>query len=53
MFFKKDVLKKFLNFYRKIPVLEYLFNKVVDLEPCNFFKRDSNTGVFLGNLRNL
>ena len=39
MFFKKGVLKKFPNFYRKMPVLEYLFNKVVNLEACNFIQK--------------
>ena len=36
---KKDVLKKFYNFYRKTPVLKTLFNKVVALQACNFIKK--------------
>ena len=34
---KKDVLKNFLKFHRKTPVLESLFNKVAGL--CNFIKK--------------
>ena len=39
---KKGVLKKFRKLYRKIPVLESLFNKVPGLQPASFLKRDSN-----------
>ena len=28
-------------------LLESLFSKVAGLQPCNFIKKDSNTGVFL------
>ena len=37
--------EKFRNILRKTPVLESLFNKVVDLRPATLLKRDSNTGV--------
>ena len=45
-----DVLEKkwfwkFCKFYRKISVVLSLFNKVADLRPANFLKRDSNTGA--------
>ena len=33
--------------YRKTPVLESIFNKVVGLGPASLLKRDFNTGVFL------
>ena len=39
--------KCFENIYRKTPVLESHFNKVVGLRPGALLKRDSNTGVFL------
>ena len=34
-------------FYRKIPVPEFLFNKVGDLTPATFFKKDFESSVFL------
>ena len=37
--------------HRKKRFLESLFNKVSGLQACNFFKKDSNKGVFLGILR--
>ena len=40
-------LESFFKFHRKTPLLDYLFNKVAFM-----IKRYSNTGVFLGNLRN-
>ena len=46
MFFKIAVLKNFCKFHSKTPVLESLF------KPPSLLKRDSNAGVFLGNLRN-
>ena len=36
VFYKKDVLKNFAYFQRKIPVLEPIFNKVVEI--CEIFK---------------
>ena len=42
---------KFRRFHRKIPVLECLFNKVAAFRSAAFWKRDSNTDVFLWNLR--
>ena len=50
MFFKIGVLTNFANFAGKH--LGFL-NKVAGLKPCNFVKRDSNTGVFLGNFQNI
>ena len=44
-----SVIKAVLH--RKTPALESLFNKVAGLKACNFFKGDSNTGVFLWNIR--
>ena len=41
MFFKIGVLTNFAGKH-----LGFL-NKVAGLKPCNFVKRDSNTGVFL------
>ena len=32
------LLRYFRKFYRKTPVLESLFNKVADLQACNFIK---------------
>ena len=43
----KEMFLKFRKFYRKIPVLESLFNKVVGLRPATLLKRASNTAVFL------
>ena len=39
------VLKNVLNFTRKTPVLESLFNKAAGLRLATLLKRDSNTGV--------
>ena len=38
---------KFRNMHRKTPVLEYLFNNVVDLNAWTLLKTDSNTSVIL------
>ena len=51
MFFKISVLKRFAKFHRKTPVLESLFSKVAGPQPATLLKRDSNTGVYLWNLR--
>ena len=48
---KKCVLTKFPKFYRKAPVLESIFNRVAGLRATTLLKRDSNTSVFLWNLR--
>ena len=45
--------KCFENIYRKTPVLESHFNKVVGLRPGALLKRDSNTGVFLWIIKHL
>ena len=37
---------------RKAATGGVLFNKVADLQACSFIKIDSNTEVFLSNLRN-
>ena len=47
VFYKKTVLKNFLNTHTKIPVFKSLFNQVAALQIPNFLKRGSNTGVFL------
>ena len=39
VFCKKKVFLKLLQFHRKTPVLECLFNNVAGLEPCNFIKK--------------
>ena len=54
MFFKICDLKHFGIFAGK-PVLESLFHKVAGLaalQSATLFKRDFNTGVFLGVLQN-
>ena len=53
MFFKTSVFKNFAIFIGKHLCWGILFNKVADLEACNFIKRDSDTGVFLWMLRNI
>ena len=48
VFYKKAALKNFASYiHRKTPLLDSLFNKVGGLKPCNFIKRDTDTGVFL------
>ena len=47
MFCKKSYSRKFRCIHRKTPVLESLFHKVADLQPLNFIKKRTNTGVFL------
>ena len=39
--------QKFCNIYRKTPVLEYLFNKLVSQESCNFIKERLQHRYFL------
>ena len=39
VFYKKSWSRKFKNINRKTPVLESLFNKVADLQICNFIKK--------------
>ena len=41
------------KFRRKTPLFESLFNKVASFSPATLLNRDSNTDVFLWNLRNL
>ena len=48
---KKSVLKNFVNFARK-HVMECLFDKVAVLRPATLLTKDSNTGLFVWNLRN-
>ena len=45
MFFKIGVLRNFAIF--KIPVFEYLFNKLQAGKPATLLRRNSNKGVFL------
>ena len=49
-FVKKGVLKIFANFHRKTPVLESPFNKVADLQVCNFIKRRLQHKCFPGKI---
>ena len=49
---KKGCFEKFCNIHRKTPVLESLFNKVVDLRPAILLKRDSNVDISLWILQN-
>ena len=39
VFYKKSCSQKFPNIHRKTPVLESLFQKVADLQDCNFIKK--------------
>ena len=48
----KKVFLKVHNIHRKIPVLEFLFNKITDLRPATLLKRDPSTSVFLPILEN-
>ena len=38
IYFSKSVFLKISQFYRKAPVLEFLFSKVTDLKASNFIK---------------
>ena len=40
---KKAVLNKFCNIYKKTPVPESLFDKVVGLQACSFVKKETPT----------
>ena len=46
VFFRKGVLKHFLNIHRKMPVLKTRFNKIGGLQACNFIER-RNIAKFL------
>ena len=46
VFFRKRVLKHFLNIHRKMPVLRTRFNKIGGLQACNFIER-RNIAKFL------
>ena len=39
VFCKKRCSQKFHNIHSKAPVLEFLFNKVIGLQGCNFIKK--------------
>ena len=45
--YQKKFPKKFQKIHRSTPLLEYLFNKVVDLRPEALWKRNPEIGVFL------
>ena len=47
VFCKTGYFKNFAKFTEKSPVPESLFNKVADLKPEMYQKRNSYTGVFL------
>ena len=46
VFYKKAVLKNFLNIHRKIPVFESLFNQVAGLQIFISAKKEIPTQVF-------
>ena len=50
---KKGVLRNFSDILGKHLCHSLFFNKVAGLKPATLLKRDSDTGVFLGILRNL
>ena len=50
MFYKKAALKNFAISHRKTPVLASLFNKVADLQACNFIKKRLQYGCFPVNV---
>ena len=52
MFFKIGVLKNFANFIGKHQCWSLFLIKLQAWRPATLLKRDSNTGVFLWNLRN-
>ena len=53
MFFKINILRNFVNFIAKHPVCRSLiFKKLQAWRTATLLKGDSNTGVFLWNLRN-
>ena len=43
---KNRCFRRIQIIHSKIPVMEFLFNKVAVLRTCNFIKEDSNTGAF-------
>ena len=47
VFYKKVVLKNFVNFTGKHVCQSFFFNKVVGPRPATLLKRDSGTGIFL------
>ena len=51
VFCKKSVLKNFTNFTGKQLCWSLFFIKLQSSRPATLLKRDSNTGVFLRNLR--
>ena len=48
---KKAVLNKFCNIYRKTPVPESLFDKVVGLQACSFVKKRLQHRCFSVNMK--
>ena len=47
VFYKKSCSQKFHNIHVKTPVWGFLFNKVVGLQVCNFFKKRLQHRCFL------
>ena len=43
---KNRCFRRIQIIHSKIPVMEFLFNKVAVLRTCNFIKEDSNTAAF-------
>ena len=51
VFFRKRCFLKLRNIYRKMSVLESLFDKFVDLHACNYMKKRLQQRCFLWDLR--
>ena len=49
---KRAVLKNFLNFHRKTPVLEPLSNKSAGLQACNLIEKRLQHRCFPVNIEN-
>ena len=49
VFFTVSVFKSFCKIYRKIPVLESLFNKIARFRSATLIKRDKNFSVNFAN----
>ena len=50
LFYKKSCPERFRNILRKITVLESLYNKVSDLQACNFIKKRLQYRCFQVNI---
>ena len=50
MFYKESFSQKFCNIHRNTPASQSLFDKVVDLEACNFIKKRHQGRCFSVNI---